>query len=224
MKLSPTTFAILKNFSSINQSILFKQGNQLRSISVMRNILAEATVEEEFPRDFGIYDLNEFLNGLDYLYNEPELIFKNDSYVLIKEGNSCSKYFFADPNVIVSPPEKSISLPSEDVCFLLNTKDLDKLLKSASVYQLPDLSVVGDSESIRLVICDKKDSTSNEFAIEVGKTVNEFVFNFKIENLRLIKGSYEVVMSYGNQPLARFQNTDIKVKYHVAAEPDSTFS
>lgn len=187
----------------------------------MRNILAEAVVEEDFPQDFGIYDLNEFLTGLVSLYHEPDLIFKDD-YVLIKEAKSCSKYFFADPNVIVSPPDKPITLPSEDVCFSLNTKDLDKLIKSASIYQLPDLSVVGNSDVVKLVVCDKKDPTSNEFSIEVGKTINEFVFNFKIENLKLIKGSYEVVLS--QKLLARFQNTDMNVKYHVAMEPDSTFS
>jgi len=188
----------------------------------MRNILAEATVDETFPQDFGIYDLPEFLSGIGHLYNEPELIFDNESYVLIKEANSFSRYFFADPSLIKTPPDKSIELPSEDVCFSLNTKDLDRLTKSASIYQLPDLSVVGDSNTVRLVVCDKKSSTSNEYSIEVGETVNDFVFNFKIENLRLIKGSYEVVLS--QKHVARFQNTDIDVKYHITMEPDSTFS
>ena len=54
MKLSDKTLSVLKNFSSINQSILFKEGNKLRTISVMKNILAEATINEEFSRDFGI--------------------------------------------------------------------------------------------------------------------------------------------------------------------------
>ena len=105
----------------------------------MKNILAEATIDEDFPKDFGIYDLNQFLNGVS-LHQSAELDFQNDSYVVIREGRSRSKYFFADPNVIVTPPEKSIALPSEDVCFTLDTKELDKLLKAAAVYQLPDLS------------------------------------------------------------------------------------
>ena len=116
MKLSDRTINLLKNFSSINQSILFKEGNSLRTISVMKNILAEANIAEDIPRDFGIYDLNQFLNGLN-LHQNAELDFQNDGYVVIKEGRSRSKYFFADPNVIVTPPEKSISLPTEDVCF-----------------------------------------------------------------------------------------------------------
>ena len=137
MNLSDSTLNLLKNFSTINQSILFKEGNNLRTISVMKNILAEATINEEIPKDFGIYDLNQFLNGLS-LHQKPDLDFENTGYVVIKEGRSRSKYFFADPNVIVTPPDKDITLPTEDVCFELTTQQLDKLLKAAAVYQLPD--------------------------------------------------------------------------------------
>jgi hypothetical protein len=167
MKLSDKTLTLLKNFSGINQSILIKEGNNLRTISVMKNILAEATVEEEFPKDFGVYDLNQFLNGIG-LYHSPELDFDNEGHVMIREGKSRSKYFFADPNVIVTPPDKSIVLPSEDVCFLLDTKELDKLLKASSIYQLPDLSVIGEAGVVKLVVRDKKNDTSNEFSVDCG--------------------------------------------------------
>jgi len=220
MKLSDKTLSLLKNFSSINQSILFKQGNKLRTISVMKNILAEASIDEEIPKDFGIYDLNQFLNGLN-LHQNAELDFVNDSYVVIKEGKSRSKYFFADPNVIVTPPDKSITLPSEDVCFLLDTKELDKLLKAASVYQLPDLSVVGNAGVIRLVVRDKKNETSNDFSVVVGETTETFVLNFKVENVKIIPGSYEVVIS--SKLLSQFKNTGFDVTYYIALEPDSTF-
>ena len=180
MKLSDKTLTLLKNFSSINQSILFKKGSSLRTISVMKNILAEATIEEELPKDFGIYDLNQFLNGLN-LHQNAELDFDNDNYVFIREGKSRSKYFFADPNVIVTPPDKSISLPSEDVCFILDTKQLDKLLKAAAVYQLPDLSVVGEAGVVKLVVRDKKNDTSNDFSVVVGETSEQFCGNFKVE-------------------------------------------
>jgi len=144
MKLSDKTINLLKNFSNINQSLLFKQGNKLRTISVMKNILAEATVEEEFPKDFGIYDLPQFLNSVVVLYNNAEFDFANDNHVVIKEGRMRSKYFFADPSVIVTPPqEEKITLPSEDVTFEVSTEQLDKLLKAASLYQLSDLAVVG---------------------------------------------------------------------------------
>jgi len=220
MKLSDKTLTLLKNFSSINQSILFKQGSSLRTISVMKNILAEAKIDEELPKDFGIYDLNQFLNGLN-LHQNAELDFQNDGYVMIKEGKSRSKYFFADPNVIVTPPEKDINLPSEDVCFLLDTKELDKLLKAAAVYQLPDLSVVGEAGVVKLVVRDKKNDTSNDFSVIVGETDDVFTFNFKVENIKILPGSYEVVIS--RKLLSRFKNTGFDVTYHIALEPDSTF-
>ena len=220
MKLSETTVNLLKNFSSINQSILFKEGNKLRSISVMKNILAEATVEESFPKDFGIYDLNQFLNGLS-LHASPELDFKSNDFVMIREGKMRSKYFFADPTVIVAPPEKEISLPTEDICFELTSQQLEKLKKAASIYQLPDISAIGEAGVIKLVARDKKNDTSNDFSIIVGETDSEFVFNFKEENLKIVPGSYDVVVS--QKLLSRFTNQNIDVTYFIALEPDSSF-
>ena len=135
----------------------------------MKNILAEATINEDIPQDFGIYDLNQFLNGLS-LHQKPDLDFENNGYVVIKEGRSRSKYFFADPNVIVTPPDKDITLPTEDVCFELTTQQLDKLLKAAAVYQLPDFSAVGENGVVKLVVRDKKNETSNDYAVVVGET------------------------------------------------------
>lgn len=221
MKLSDKTLSVLKNFSSINQSLFFTEGNKIRTISVMRNILSEAEVEEEFTKEFGIYDLNQFLQSMD-LHQNPELDFSEDQYVVIREGNSKSKYFFADKNVIVRPPDKSLDLPSEDVCFVLSTDQLSKVLKAASVLQLPDLSVVGEAGVVKLVVRDKKNDTSNDFSIIVGETVSEFVFNFKVENIKILPGSYEVVIS--KQLLSRFQSKDHKLTYYIALEPDSTFS
>ena len=220
MKLSDKTISVLKNFSSINQSILFKEGSKLRTISVMKNILAEATVTEDFSKDFGIYDLNQFLNGLS-LHSSPELDFANDGYVVIREGRSRSKYFFADPNVIVTPPDKAITLPSEDVCFELSTDQLDKLLKAAAVYQLPDISAVGEAGVIKLVVRDKKNDTSNNHEIIVGETDAKFIFNFKVENIKVLPGTYEVVVS--QKLLSRFTSKNHDLTYYIALEPDSTF-
>ena len=220
MKLSDKTISVLKNFSSINQSILFKEGNKLRTISVMKNILAEATVTEEFTKDFGIYDLNQFLNGMS-LHQQPELDFANEGYVMIREGKMRSKYFFADPNVIVTPPEKEIKLPTEDVCFELSTDQLDKLLKAAAVYQLPDICAVGENGVVKLVVRDKKNDTSNDFAIVVGETDEEFSFNFKVENIKVLPGTYEVVVS--SKLLSRFTSKNHDLTYYIALEPDSTF-
>ena len=220
MKLSDSTLSLLKNFSTINTSILFKQGNKLRTMSVMKNILAEATIAEEFPKDFGIYDLNQFLNGLG-LHNNPELDFENDNHVIIKEGRSRSKYFFADPSVIITPPEKSIELPSEDVTFELSTDQLDKLLKAAAIYQLPDLCAVGENGVVKLVVRDKKNETSNTYAVNVGETDAIFSFNFKVENIKILPGTYDVVVS--QKLLSRFTAKNYDLTYYIALEPDSTF-
>ena len=220
MKLSDSTLSLLKNFSAINQSILFKQGTKLRTISVMKNILAEATITEELPRDFGIYDLNQFLNGLS-LHNSPDLDFQEDNYVVIKEGRSRSKYFFADPQVIVTPPDKTFLLPSEDVTFDLSTDQLDKLLKAAAIYQLPDLSVVGENGAVKLLVRDKKNDTSNDYSVTVGETDKQFSFNFKVENIKILPGNYEVVVS--SKLLSRFRSKNQDLTYFIALEPDSTF-
>ena len=222
MKLSDKTLSVLKNFSSINQSILFKKGNKLRTICVMKNILAEATVSEEFSKDFGIYDLSQFLNVNTTLFNSPELDFGNDGYVVIREGRSKQRFFFADPNVIVTPPDKEITLPSEDVSFELSTDQLDRLLKAAAISQLPDLSAVGENGVVKLVVRDKKNDTSNDFAIVVGETDTEFSFNFKVENIKVLPGTYDVVVS--QKLLSRFTSKNHDLTYYIALEPDSTFA
>tara|TARA_Y100001963_G_scaffold22601_1_gene29629 strand:- start:596 stop:1261 length:666 start_codon:yes stop_codon:yes gene_type:complete len=220
MKLSDKTLTLLKNFSTINQSILFKQGTSLRTISVMKNILAEAQIDEDLPKDFGIYDLGQFLNGMG-LHQSPELDFEDDSYVVIKEGRMKSKYFFADPSVIVTPPDKEITLPTEDVSFTLSTDQLDKLLKAAGIYQLPDLSVVGEAGVVKVLVRDKKNDTSNDFSIIVGETDSTFSFNFKVENIKIVPGTYDIVVS--QKLLSRFTCQNYALKYYIALEPDSTF-
>jgi len=222
MKLSDNTLTLLKNFAGINQSILVKQGNKLRTISIAKNILAEAEITEEFPREFAVYDLNQFLNGLS-LHQDPDLDFTENSYITIREGKRRVKYFYADPNVIISPPEKEIKLPSEDVCFQLETGALEKLVKAAAVYQLPDISAIGDAGAIRLVVRDKKNDTSNEYSIVVGETDEQFTFNFKVENIsKIVSGAYNVVVS--RKLLSQFTNTKHNLSYWIALEPDSTFN
>ena len=220
MNLSDNTLGILKNFAGINNSILVKKGNQLRTISVAKNILAEAEIPEDFPRDVAIYDLNQFLNGLS-LHQDPDLDFSEETHLIIREGRRKVKYFFADPQVIIAPPEKEISLPSEDVCFQLESVTLEKLLKAAAVYQLPDFAAVGENGVVKLVVRDKKNDTSNEFAVVVGETDKEFTFNFKVENIKIIPGAYDVVIS--SKLLAKFTNSSYNLIYYIALEPDSTF-
>ena len=220
MKLSDSTLTVLKNFAGINNSILVKQGSKLRTISVAKNILAEADISENFPKDVAIYDLNQFLNGLS-LHQDPNLDFSEESYLTIREGKRRVKYFYADPQVIISPPEKEINLPTEDVCFQLESVTLEKLLKAAAVYQLPDLAAVGEAGVVKLVVRDKKNDTSNEFAVVVGETDAEFTLNFKVENIKIIPGAYDVVIS--SKLLAKFTNSSYNLIYYIALEPDSTF-
>ena len=220
MKLSDNTLTVLKNFASINNSILMKKGTHLRTISVAKNILAEADIAEEFPRDVAVYDLNQFLNGLS-LHQDPDLDFKEESYLTIREGRRKVKYFYADPAVIISPPDKEITLPTEDVHFQLESTSLEKLLKAAAIYQLPDLSLIGQNNEIRLVVRDKKNDTSNEYSIIVGETDKQFVFNFKVENIKIIPGAYDVVVS--SKLLSKFTNSNYNLTYYIALEPDSTF-
>ena len=220
MKLSDSTLTVLKNFAGINNSILVKRGSKLRTISVAKNILAEADITEDFPKDVAIYDLNQFLNGLS-LHQDPNLDFTEDTHLTIREGKRRVKYFFADPEVIVSPPEKEITLPTEDVSFQLESVTLEKLLKAAAVYQLPDLAAVGEAGVVKLVVRDKKNDTSNEYAVVVGETDKKFTFNFKVENIKIIPGAYDVVVS--SKLLSKFTNTQYDLKYYIALEPDSTF-
>lgn len=220
MKFSDKTLNLLKNFSSINQSLLFKEGNKIRTISAMKNILAEATVSEEFPQEFGIYDLNQFLNSLS-LYQSPELDFKNQGYLVMKEGKMRTKFFFAESNLIASPPEKGISIPSEDVSFELNTQDLSSMLKAASINQLPDLCVVGNAGVVKLVVTDKKNETSNDVSLIVGETDSKFSFNFKVENIKIIPGTYDVAIS--KKLISSFTSKNYDLKYYIALEPDSTY-
>jgi len=220
MNLSDNTLGILKNFAGINNSILVKKGNQLRTISVAKNILAEAEIPEDFPRDVAIYDLNQFLNGLS-LHQDPNLDFTEDSHITIKEGKRRVKYFYADPQVIIAPPEKEINLPTQEVCFQLESTSLEKLVKAAAVYQLPDLSVIGKNGDIHMVVRDKKNDTSNEYAVYVGETDQTFEFNFKVENIKIIPGAYDVIIS--SKLLSEFTNKQYNLKYFIALEPDSTF-
>jgi len=217
MKLSEKTTDLLKNFASINQSLLFKAGNKIRTVSVMKNIFAEATITESIPKDFGIYDLSQFLSGLS-IHNDPEILFEGSSYLLIKGDGHTTKYYFSDPSVIVSPPDKNLSLPSEDVCFELASGQLDKLLKAGNVYDLPDLTAVGNGERISLLVRDKENATSNEFSIDVGETSSVFTLNFKSENIKILPGRYEVVMC---PQMAKFTNKNMNLVYFVALEPDS---
>ena len=192
MKLSEQTVNILRNFSTINQNILVKEGSQLRTMSTMKNILGEATVTEAFPRDFGIYDLNEFL-GVLTLVKDAELKFESDSYLTVNGGRTKIKYFYSDPSILTTPPE-SFNPPECDVSFKVEQTILANVLKASAVMQLPDVVFKDGS----IIATDLKNSTSNNFTEDLG-TNGEFEFHFKADNLKMIPGDYTVNASTSAQ-------------------------
>ena len=220
MFLSSETVQILKNLSTINQSILIKPGKVLNSMSVMKNILVKADITEEFEKTVAIYDLNQFLNCLSLIPGAE--IKLEDTSIVITDGKTSIDYRYSDPSVITAPPDKELSLPSEDVCVTLTEDQLESVKKAAAVLQIPDVSLIGDGETIFLTVRDKKNTGSNTYRVEVGETVDTFQFNMKVENLKLISGDYDVVISAKN--LAFFTNHGRPVSYYVAMEPDSTYN
>ena len=220
MHLSAETVSILKNLSTINQSILIKPGKELSSMSVMKNILVKATIQEEFEKTVAIYDINQFLNCLS-LIPGAELTM-GESSIMISDDKNSIDYRYSDPSVIAAPPAKELKLPSEDVCVTLTEDQLETVKKAAAVLQIPDVSLVGDGDTIYLTVRDKKNSGSNSYRIEVGETTYVFQFNMKVENLKLITGDYDVIISSKN--LGYFTNHSRPVSYYIAMEPDSTFS
>lgn len=222
MKLNQTTQDILKNFSEINTNILIKPGSELNTISTMKNILAKATINESFDSEFGIYDLNEFLSVVSSL-DKPELTLQEKHLTISAEGSrSKVKYFYSDPSVIVSPT-KDVNMPESDVTFSLSESNLAQLRKMAAILSSPDLALVGTKGGdVVLKVCDKKNDTSNKFDIVVGENATaNYTFYFKVENLKMISGDYDVAVS--SKSIAHFTNTKLPIEYWIALEPDSVF-
>ena len=187
MKLSENTVSILKNFSTINQNILVKEGSQLRTMSTMKNILGEAGITETFPRDFGIYDLNEFLGVLS-LVKDAEVNF-DDSHLTVRGGKTQIKYLYSDPSILTTPPE-TFNAPDCDVTFNISQTILANVLKASAVMQLPDVVITPG----KITATDLKNVTSNNFIEEVDAT-GDFDFRFKADNLKMIPGEYTVQAS-----------------------------
>jgi hypothetical protein len=219
MKLSTETISVLKNFSTINANLMVKAGSSLSTMSAMKNIVAKADVSEEFPSDFAIYDLNEFLSALS-LFGKPDLEFNNDFVIITEEGTSKSlKYWFSDPSVVTTP-SKEISMPSTELTFNLSSDTLNEITKAAAVIGVPDMALAGG----KLMVTDKKNSTANAFetSLDVGDVEADYKFWFKVENLKLIPGAYDVEVS--SKKISHFTNTKLGVQYWIALEPESSYN
>jgi hypothetical protein len=218
--LSRKTLDVLKNFSTINSSIVFRKGSTVRTISNAENILAKFTGEEVFPVDFAIYDLSQFLSGIS-LFSDPQLEFDNENFVSIRGGRQSAKYFFSDPEITLkSAPEKNVKFPGSDLQFNLTGEDLIALQKASAVYSLPDLtfqSIEGHDE-IKLILRDKENDTSNTYDITVaGFTTGTYTLDLKIENIRLLPGDYTVKVS--QHLISEWTNVNTDLTYYIALEP-----
>jgi len=223
MKLSEHTVDVLKNFASINQNLVIKEGSTLTTMSAMKNIVAKAEVEESFDKEVAIYDLNEFLASIS-LFTSPILEF-DDGFVTIKEENNPKnslKYFYSDPSVVTSP-NKTITMPSKEVSFKLNGENLNKLKRAAGVIQAPDLVLEKNNTDVFLTVKDKKNDTANTFSIDVDTVADgsDFKFFFKVENLKLMDGDYDVDISSKN--ISHLASSNKDVEYWVALEPESSY-
>ena len=219
MKLSNETKEILKNFSTINQNLVIKEGSKISTMSAMKNIIANASVTEKFPQEFAIYDLNEFLDVI-YLFDKPELDFKDDFVIITGEGSKDKvTYWYSDPSVVTTP-QKEITMPSVEVSYKLSSSTLSEVQRAASVIGAPDMLL----ENGNLKVTDKKNGTANDYEtpLDIDKNDSKYKFWFKVENLKIISGTYDVEMS--EKKISRFKNTSVDVEYFIALEPESSYT
>lgn len=224
MKLSNDTLNVLKNFASINPNLVFKPGQKLKTISEAKTILASADIVEDFPIEFGVYDLNEFLSILN-LIEDPELEFEDKS-VLIKNSsvnNQKVRYFYSSPEILTTP-QKDIQMPEPEVGVNLSDDVLNQIRKAAAVLGHTELSIQGEGGVVTASVFDSKDATSNSFTMELDKDnacKNEFNFVVSIPNLKLLPGDYFVSIS--SKLISNWTNSNYPVEYFVALEKSSTY-
>jgi hypothetical protein len=219
MIITKPTLAILKNFASISPNLLIAPGSIIKTKSIQNTIYAAATVIDSFPSEFGIYDLPEFLSVIS-IFNNPDLEF-NDTFVRITEGRTSIKYFSADKSVLTYP-QKEIEFPEADISFTLSSDTLASINKTASILRVPDISFVGEDNKLKLVVSDKKNSTSNAFELDMGETDKEFVIKFKVDMFKFMPHTYTVDVS--PRKVARFTAKEQNLLYFVGIESDSTFN
>ena len=223
MELNENTLNVLKNFSSINQNMMIKTGNTIKTISEARNVLATAVVDAEFPQNFGIYDLNEFIGVLS-LVDTPRLKFAEE-YVTVGDstGRSKVKYFFS-PEETLTTPQKDINMPEAEVKFTLTSDTLSKIKRAASTLGHDEVSITGNNGVLSLSVVDSQNSTSNAFSIDIdGEYPTDASFNFviSITNLKILPGDYDVEIS--SKLISCFKHKDLNVKYWIALEKTSSY-
>jgi len=223
MELSENTLNVLKNYSGINPNMMIRSGNVLKTISEARTVLSTAVVDANFPKDFGIYDLNEFMGVLS-LVDTPRLKFE-DEYVVVNDstGRSKVKYFYSSEDTLTTP-QKDITMPETNVKFVLTNDTLNRLKKAASTLGHSEISISGKDGVLSLSVVDSQNMTSNAFSIDIdGEFDNDATFNFILStnNLKILPGDYTVEIS--KKLISQFSHTSLDVKYWIALEKTSTF-
>ena len=223
MKLSKHTLNMLKNFSDINMSIEIKEGNILRTVSVQKNILAQAELEDSFPQDFAIYELNRFLGAVS-LFDDPEFQFNGKSANIGTTKHSVD-YVYCDPSMIVTPPENNITFPDPAVKFTLSQDALSQIMKASNVLGTPEIAIEGGphpNDVIRLKALDVSNDSTDTFKVVLDeKSGDKFRFVFKTENMKMIPGNYDVEIS--SKGISHFTLQGQKLEYWIATEASSTF-
>ncbi len=216
--ISQQTMMVLKNFATINGSILIREGNILKTISVGENAVAQFKCEEIFPQTFGIYELNQFLSGLS-LFDNPVLIFDNEEYVTIKSRGRSARYYFSSPEITLkAAPDRDVKFPGADMEFTINQEDISALQKAWNVYGIPDLKFHSVGGSVILSLVDKENETSNVFSLELpGDNTGEYELFMKMENIRLLPGDYTVKIS--SKMITEWKHTNLDLTYYIALEP-----
>lgn len=224
MKLSNETLSVLKNFGVINQGIFFKKGKTLKTVSPHKNILAEVTIAEEVPSDFGVYDLNNFLSVVSLHKDDPSFEFDDKHVVIVgNKGRSKIKYRFCEPTMITLPPDKTINMPDTEISFDLSSEDFDWILRAASVLSSPHVAVDSDGKTVNVVCLDLQNDAAHTDSLEIAKGNGDtYRMTFKTENLaKLLAGSYTVSIS--SKGISLFENKSLKLRYWVTTESGSTF-
>lgn len=218
MNLSKETLAIIKNFAGINGAILFQEGSTLKTMSEGNTIIAEATITEAFPSDFGIYDLGEFLSAVGIFQNT--VLDFHDKYVVISDGGKSKiKFYGAGDSLIKAVP--NIKFPTPTVEFNLSAEQLNMIMKTSSALKADDISISGDGTILKATVTDKKNATANAYELELGETTESFLANLKVDNIKVLPGDYTVSIS--DKKISRFKNTNNSLTYYIAVEADSTF-
>lgn len=221
VKFSDETIQVLRNFSAINPDLLFKPGNRLRTVSQQPGIYAEATIKEEIPKEFGIYKMKRFLDAMG-LIDDPELVFGDNDVKMTGQKNSIA-FTYASPDIIISPPDREINLPPEDITFVVKLDDLNRVLKAAVAMELPDISFAVNDGTLSIIARDKKSKSSDSFRHDISEIESpDFTLDFKAEKLKLFPGDYTVsVFASGKAKAAKF--TGEKITYVIAAELTSVY-